>query len=323
MFCEHCGQKIPEGATFCEYCGAPVEPDANNGYSVDTKQKSSGRPRWLLGLAAVSIAVGMFIASVAGGDDSHDKTEPTTTETAEEADEDAGSDDASSAEAQTGPEYRVYAVRGVGGGEGNDFYSFDDAIDQGALCVEQDVIMSATGTLFVTRDRGYNGAYDSVCADAGFPKLEDVFDRYGTGIVYVVEIKAEDTAAADELIRLIYDYGLEDNVIIQSFFPNILKRVKSEFPDMTSIILHDHGNMNRVSFGEALDLGYADMVAVNEAEGDMTEENCTAAQNAGKKFAVWSLDSESQIREAIEMGVDAYFTREPGLALKLEEKYGY
>ena len=81
--------------------------------------------------------------------------------------------------------------------------------------------------------------------------------------------------------------------------------------------------MNRVSFGEALDLEYADMVAVNEAEGEMTEENCTAAQNAGKKFAVWNLDSESQIREAIEMGVDAYFTREPGLALKLEEKYGY
>ena len=24
MFCEHCGQKIPEGATFCEYCGAQI-----------------------------------------------------------------------------------------------------------------------------------------------------------------------------------------------------------------------------------------------------------------------------------------------------------
>lgn len=112
------------------------------------------------------------------------------------------------------------------------------------------------------------------------------FYRYGTGIVYVVEIKAEDTAAAEELIRLIYDYGLEDIVIIQSFFPNILKRVKSEFPDMT-------------------------------------EDNCTAAQNAGKKFVAWNLDTESQIREAIEIGVDAYFTREPGLALKLENKYIY
>ena len=217
MFCEHCGQKIPEGATFCEYCGAPVGPDANNGYSVDKKQKSSGRPGWLLpvlflGLAAVSIAVGMFIASVAGGDDSHDKTEPPVTETAEEADEDTGSDDTDPAEEQTGPEYRVYAARGVGGGEGNDFYSFDEAIDQGALCVEQDVIMSASGTLFVTRNRDYNGAYDSVCADAGFPKLEDVFDRYGTGIVYVVEIKAEDTAAADELIEAFH----QSSVLIQS-----------------------------------------------------------------------------------------------------------
>ena len=181
--------------------------------------------------------------------------------------------------------------------------------------------MSTDGTLFTSHNRDYNYLPDSAAVSDGLPRLEDIFQKYGKTIIYVVEIKAEDTAAAEELIRLIYDYDLEENVIIQSFYPVILKRVKSEFPEMTSIIIHDNGAMNRVSFDEALGLDYADMVAVNIAEGKMTAANCNAAHDAGKEFVAWSLDSEDQIRRGIEMGLDAYFTRIPGTALELEGEY--
>lgn len=342
MFCQNCGKEIPDGSAFCEHCGAPAavreevtelasdipfQPEDEQYKHVKT-QKSSGRPRWLLPvlfvcLAAISIAGGMFVASIAGGDDEGDGPDPAPTEVTEETSgsEDGGEkEEGSDALAEPGsPQARVYAARGVGGGEGNEFYSFDLAIEQGAVCVEQDVIMSSQGTLYVTRDRAYNDEPDSASEGAGFPKLDEVFDYYGNSIIYVVEIKNEKTEAAEELIRLIHDHGLEDNVIIQSFYPRILSRVKEEFPDMTSIILHDDGDMNRVSFEEALGLDCADMVAVSVDEGMMTGANCRRAHDAGKGFAAWNLNEEYQIREGIDMGLDAYFTQYPARALKLEE----
>ena len=43
---------------------------------------------------------------------------------------------------------------------------------------------------------------------------------------------------------------------------------------------------------------------------------------AGKKFSVWTLDTEDSIKKAIDMGVDTYFTNDTPLALRLEREYG-
>lgn len=325
MFCEHCGRQIPDGSTFCDYCGMPVGSDFEE-YDFDTMQEPSGRPKWLLpvlflALAAISVAGGIIVASITGDDDSDNKSQQTTAATVAEEPAEAEDDEEEVVQDTWDAEYRIYAAKGVGGGEGNTFYNFDAAIDQGAVCLEQDVVMSTDGTLFCHHNRVYNELPASAAVNDGLPTLEDVFERYGTSIVYVVEIKINSTDAADELIRLITDYGLEDNVIIQSFYPKVLRRVKAQYPDMTSIILHDDKLMNQVTFREAISLDCADMVAVNYDEGKMTEENCALAWEAGKKFAAWNLDSRKSLQEGIRMGVDAYFTKEPGLALELEQEY--
>jgi glycerophosphoryl diester phosphodiesterase len=54
----------------------------------------------------------------------------------------------------------------------------------------------------------------------------------------------------------------------------------------------------------------------------MTEGNCQTAHENGKMFSAWTLDSEEEIKSAIDMGVDTYFTNDTPLALSLEREYG-
>ena len=54
----------------------------------------------------------------------------------------------------------------------------------------------------------------------------------------------------------------------------------------------------------------------------MKEERCRAAHEHGKTFSAWTLDTEDEIRRAIDMGVDSYFTNDTPLALSIEKEYG-
>ena len=53
----------------------------------------------------------------------------------------------------------------------------------------------------------------------------------------------------------------------------------------------------------------------------MTADNAQAAHDHHKKFSAWTLNSEKEIKSAIDLGVDSYFTDDTELAIKLEKKY--
>jgi glycerophosphoryl diester phosphodiesterase len=51
----------------------------------------------------------------------------------------------------------------------------------------------------------------------------------------------------------------------------------------------------------------------------MNEENLAAVHESGKKFGAWTLNSEEDIRSAVSMGLDSYFTDEGALAVSIEK----
>ena len=81
---------------------------------------------------------------------------------------------------------------------------------------------------------------------------------------------------------------------------------------------------NQGDFDYVLDKPYVDIISVRAdvETGILTESNCNAAHEAGKKFSAWTLDTEDAIKNAIDMGVDTYFTNDTPLALRLEREYG-
>lgn len=230
----------------------------------------------------------------------------------------------------------VYSHRGSAGPEEHSFKAYDAAIEAGSRYIEQDVVISADKVLYVSHDEnalamtGYNGAYeymnsetiDGLTTEAGnkILKLSEVFDKYGKDINYVIELKSNSDACILAFEELVEKYGLSDNIIVQSMHADTLNIIENKYPDMPKLFVC----WNQGDFDYVLDLPFVDIVSVraDPETGIFTESNCKAAHDAGKQFGGWTLNTEDEIKKAIDMGVDNYFTDDTPLALSIERDYG-
>lgn len=230
----------------------------------------------------------------------------------------------------------VYSHRGSAGPEEHTFKAYDAAIEAGSQNIEQDVVISADKILYVSHDENalsmtdYNGMYeymtsetiDSLETKAGnkILRLSEVFDKYGKDINYIIELKSNSDACILAFEELVDKYGLSDNITVQSMHADTLKIIENKYPDMPKLFVC----WNQGDFDYVLEQPYVDIISVRAdvETGIWTESNCKAAHDAGKKFSVWTIDTEDEIKKAIDMGVDTYFTNDTALALSIEKDYG-
>lgn len=230
----------------------------------------------------------------------------------------------------------VYSHRGSAGPEEHTFKAYDAAIEAGSRYIEQDVVISADKVLYVSHDEnayemtGYDGMYeymssetiDGLTTEAGnkILRLSEVFDKYGKDINYVIELKSNSDACLLAFEQMVDEYGLSENIIVQSRHADALEIIERKYPDMPKLFVC----WNQGDFNYVVDLPYVDIISVRaETEtGIFTESNCKAAHDAGKKFGGWTLNTEDEIKRAIDMGVDNYFTDDTALALSIEKDYG-
>lgn len=224
----------------------------------------------------------------------------------------------------------VYSHRGSQGEDELSFAAYDRAIEAGSKYIEADMVVSADGTIYVAHDdeskamTGYDGYFsgmkdsqiDQLTTRAGNKvlKLTDLFDKYGDKVNYIIDIKYSSQRNITAFTETVRDSGLEDNVIAASFYSNALIPLEETFPDMPKLYLcGDQG-----AFNASLGFSYADILCVPASI--MTEDNLKAAHDNGKKFSVWTLNTEEEIKKAIETGADSYFTDDSELAIKLEKE---
>ncbi len=230
----------------------------------------------------------------------------------------------------------VYSHRGSAGPEEHSFKAYDAAIEAGSINIEQDVVMSSDGVLYVSHDlnavtmTGYNGMYeyissetvDGLKTEAGnkILRLSEVFDHYGKDVNYIIELKDNSDKCLLAFEQLVDESGLSDVITVQSMKAETLEILDKKYPDMPKLFVC----WNQGDFDYVLDKPYVDIISVRaEVEtGILTESNCKAAHEAGKKFSAWTLDTEDSIKKAIDMGVDTYFTNDTPLALEIEREYG-
>ena len=228
----------------------------------------------------------------------------------------------------------VYSHRGSDGAEEHSFKAYDSAIEAGSRYIEQDVVLSADGILYVSHDfnawlmTGYNGLYEQMSSEAidklrtragnKVLRLSEVFDRYGRNINYVVELKSDSDACVEAFAKLVDEYGLGDLITVQSMYPWRLEELEDRYPDMPKLFIC----RSQAEFGRALDSPYIDIISVKADAGLMTLSNCEEAHGHNKLFSAWILNSEEAIKTAIDFGVDTYFTGDTPLALSIEREYG-
>ena len=228
----------------------------------------------------------------------------------------------------------VISHRGSAGPEEHSFKAYDAAIEAGSRFIEQDVVMSSDGVLYVSHDlnavvmTGYNGMYEYIDSEtidglktaAGNPvlRLSQVFDKYGRNVTYVVELKDRREECTKAFEAMVDQYGYSDIIIAQSIYPDVLEELDSKYPDMPKLMVC----WNQADFERNVDKPYIDIFSLKADAGLMTEANCELAHSNGKKFSAWTLNSEDSIKKAIDMGVDSYFTDDTALALSIERDYG-
>lgn len=233
---------------------------------------------------------------------------------------------------QPDPASHIIAHRGTSGESlEHSFESYDKAISQGITNIEQDIVISADGTLYVSHDlnaarmTGDGRAFsamsdseiDSITTKAGYKtlKLSEVFDRYGRDIRYIIELKSSDQATIDSFTALVNSYGMADNIVAQCFHLDALQKLEEIYPDMPKLYLCETGG----EFEQGYNQPYVDIVSVKY--NMMSEDIAARTHDAGKQLSAWTIDTEDSIKKAISIGVDIYFTDSIERALALEKEY--
>ncbi|MCF1685511.1 glycerophosphodiester phosphodiesterase [Tetragenococcus halophilus] len=169
----------------------------------------------------------------------------------------------------------VISHRGASGEEiEHTFKAYDLALEYGTKYIEQDLVTSKDGTLYVSHDdnaeritgvdKNYNDMndkeIDNLKTEDGqhILKLEDVFEEYGDSTDYLVELKENETQA-EPFEELVKEHGLQDHIIVQAKNPEALEQLAEGFPDMPKLMLvNDDEEMNN-----AIDSDYVDIIGAN------------------------------------------------------------
>ena len=211
------------------------------------------------------------------------------------------------------------------------FAAYDAAIRFGSHYIEQDVVLSASGTLYVSHDRsakrmtGVNRLFSDmtnreinqlrVKNGEQVHTLQSVFNRYGKKVTYVIELK-EGAKQIDAFTRIIRKNKMENYVIVQSWSTSVLKELDKAFPKMPKMYLISNSPYR---LQNALYRNYIDIICTNN--GMLSADAVRSVQKAGKKYAVYTLNKTESLKRAITLGVDYYFTDDTKQALALEKKY--
>jgi glycerophosphoryl diester phosphodiesterase len=231
----------------------------------------------------------------------------------------------------------------------NTLSAFDGAVDARADMIELDVRCTLDNALVVRHDSHLSLAGggsanvheltldDIRRSDAGqghdersrIPTFDEVLPLLHGRIALDIEIKnipgdpgydGGREQAAGQVVKLLDQYGFDGPVLITSFNPEAIARVRDLAPGLATGFLSprdaDLGSTLRMAreHGHGFVLPQADAV---EGGG---EDFARACHDAGVLVGTWTVDEPGRIRRLYAMGVDAVATNDPGGAVRVRDE---
>jgi glycerophosphoryl diester phosphodiesterase len=231
----------------------------------------------------------------------------------------------------------VLAHRGASGhAPQNTLAAFLLAAEMGADGIELDVHLSADGKVVVIHDDTVDATTDGhgrvsqmtllelQALDAGnwfapqfsgerIPTLEQVFDVVGHRLLINIEIKVEagyhPIDQEFEIVRLIEDYQMTHRVIVSSFAPNSLRRVRKLNPYIPLGLLYN--KPEPVFWPSLLNWLFVAYDALHPHFKMVHAKYMTKARQRGKRVHVWTVNDVQDMRHMRDLGVDAIITNYP------------
>jgi glycerophosphoryl diester phosphodiesterase len=232
----------------------------------------------------------------------------------------------------------VIAHRGFSGiAPENTLTAFKKAIDVGADMIELDVLLSKDGELVVIHDKTVNRTTNGkgkVCdftlnelkkLDAGgwfknhftgekIPSLEEVLDLAKNKILLNIEIKKDaydpqnkKGGVEEKTVKLVEKYNMNSQVLVSSFNPLIVKRVKEFAPDISTAILYRYGiNKKLIKVFNNLNVD-----AINPGKRFFTKKATVEVHQSDLKINIYTINQKREMKKFIKMGVDGIITNYP------------
>jgi len=226
----------------------------------------------------------------------------------------------------------------------NTLSAFRLAAEMGADGVELDVQLSRDGEAVVVHDftvdcttDGRGAVREMVLAqlkelDAGswfdpafagerIPTLQEVFDVIGHRLLVNVEIKSlpgRSRGLEAEVVRLIEDNSLAHRVIVSSFNPLSLRKVKRLNPNILTALLYapDLPLLLRRAW-----LGPIAPHEFRHPHYSMVDERFMAwVRRKGYRVNAWTVNEPGEIRRLLALGVDGIITDHPDLLAAILDK---
>jgi glycerophosphoryl diester phosphodiesterase len=236
----------------------------------------------------------------------------------------------------------IFAHRGASAhAPENTLAAFELALAQNADAIELDVKLSADGRVVVIHDQtvdrttGSRGRVRDLtlsqlqALDAGsffsekyqgekIPTLEEVFEMVGKRTFINIELTNYNTPR-DELVETVCisvkKFGLQDRVMFSSFFATNLSKAHAYLPQVPRGLLALNGMLG--AWARSFGFAFGKYQALHPNLKDATQQQVQRVHRLQRRIHVWTVNAADDMRRLFHWGVDAIFTDDPQLAVKV------
>jgi len=162
-------------------------------------------------------------------------------------------------------------------------------------------------------DAGYKEKFEDKFKNERLPNLEEVLDAVKDSPIGIM-IECKQLLVEDRVVDMLRKRNELDKHVIASFDELTVYRAKKLEPKVRTLYLA--GDINADTIGRAKDMK-SDIIGVNSK---VKPESILAAQKAGFKVWVWTVDDPADMRKFIKAKADGIITNKPALAIKVVQK---
>lgn len=223
--------------------------------------------------------------------------------------------------------------------------AFQGAADAGADVLELDLHATSDGVIVVLHDDTVDRTTDGTGAvkgmtfaelralDAGYafstddgathpyrgqgiqvPSLDEILEAH-PGALFNLEIKQQDPNIVAETIALVRAHGLEERVVLGSFYDAVTREIRDSAPEILTVFGTQEG-LELYQLAAAYEDSYVPPTALFAAPVEyaglaMTAELVDKAHRVGVNIHAWTVNEPDEMVRVLDMGVDGIITDDP------------
>ena len=240
------------------------------------------------------------------------------------------------------PQPVIFAHRGASAhAPENTLSAFELALIQGADAIELDVKLSSDGHVVVIHDStvdrttGVHGRVKDLSVaelralDAGsffsnkfgaekIPMLEEVFESFGKRLFINVELTNYNTPRdhlVESVCMLVKKFNVQKQVMFSSFYAINLSKARSYLPEVPCGLLAFNGLLG--AWARSFGFAFGKYSALHPYLDNVTPQQVQRVHRLKGRVHVWTVNKAEDMRRLFGWGVDAIFTDDPQLAVRV------